>query len=138
MTAALPPDPDLALVRRFLLDGARRGGDGRLKIEDDCLVLDAWWPVAFRVAPEVIALRADPPVDPTPAVDLVRDGLERMGLIPVATDPPLLHIITYAEIAWGLVSWTVYALDPTTADAVMTARAGTEPMLSPRPGDLPF
>lgn len=128
---------DAELVHAFVWTAVREGGEGRLKIELDCLVLDAWWPVAFRVAPRVFAVRADEPSDPTTAVEEVKAEVAAMGLVPVATNPPLLHVITLAEIAWGLVGWTVWAPDRETAELEMQARAGADPMLAP-PTNLPL
>jgi hypothetical protein len=124
---------DRALVRAFVRDGARDGEGAALRIEADCLVLDRWWPVAFRVAPHAFGLRDDPPPVPTTALDDVAGELAALGLHAVGTDPPLLHVITYAEIAFGLVSWTMWSTDPAAAEAALAARAGQDSSFSSFP-----
>lgn len=114
------------LVRQFVWDGARSGASERLVVENDCLVLDIWWPAAFRVAPDVFGVRADDAPDGSPVVADLNRQLTARGLRLVATNPPLLHTITLSEIALGLVEWSVWATDEATADAALAARAGND------------
>ena len=112
------------LVRGYVWDGARTGAGDRLVIEDDALVLDVWFPAAFRVAPDVFGVRGDEAPDDSPVIADLTTQLTARGLRPVATNPPLLHAITLSEIALGLVEWVVWATDPDTAEAALERRAG--------------
>lgn len=112
------------LVRLYVWEGAREGASDRLVIEEDALVLDVWWPAAFRVAPDVFGVRGDEPPDDSPVIADLTAQLTARGLRPVAENPPLLHAITLSEIALGLVEWWVWATDLETADAALAARAG--------------
>ncbi len=111
------------LVRLYVWEGARSGASDRLVIEEDALVLDVWWPAAFRVAPDVFGVRGDEPPDDSPVIADLAAQLTARGLEPVATNPPLLHTITLSEIALGLVEWSVWATDEETADAALADRA---------------
>lgn len=121
------------LVRRFVWDGARTGEADRLVVEDDCLVLDIWWPAAFRVAPDVFGVRGDEAPDDSPVIADLSAQLSARGFRQVATNPPLLHTITLSEIALGLVEWSVWATDGQRADAALAARAGHDSYLTDDP-----
>lgn len=133
----MPTDDD-SLVRAFVRDGARSGGQGSLRIETNCLILDRWWPVAFRVAPDTFGLRADDPPSAEARVEEVATELRALGLSPVATNPPLLHVITLTEIAFGLVSWELWAPDAASGEAALVVRAGTDTTPGPLPREPPF
>lgn len=129
---------DVEVVEGFLNRGERSGGSARLQIEEDALVLDGWWPLAFRVTKDVFGLRDDQEPDPVPdGVDLA-GTLARSGLVKVAENPSLLHTITYSEIALGLVAWSVWARDLDTANLALQARAEAATSLTRNPNDLPF
>ena len=121
---------DAEVIRAFVSEGARRGFGPTLHIEGDCLFFDGWWQTAFRVSPEVIAVRNEDPPSETTALDDVRAALAGRALQQVVVNPPLLYVITYAEIALGLVQWAVWAADPAAADAALTARAGEDSFLN--------
>jgi hypothetical protein len=120
---------DAEVIRAFVSEGARRGFAPTLHIEGDCLFYDGWWQSAFRVSPDVFAVRnEDAPGDTTVLAD-VRAALAERGLQQVSVNPPLLYVVTYAEIALGLVQWAVWATDAAAADAALQARAGEDSFL---------
>jgi hypothetical protein len=121
---------DAEVIQAFVSEGARRGFAPTLHIEGDCLFYDGWWQSAFRVNQEVFAVRnEDPPGETTVLAD-VRAALAERGLQQVSVNPPLLYVITYAEIALGLVQWAVWAADAAAADAALQARAGEDSFLN--------
>ncbi len=129
---------DAEVIRAFVSEGARRGFAPTLHIEGDCLFFDGWWQTAFRVNPEVFAVRNEDPPSESTVLDDVRAALAARGLQQVSVNPPLLYVITYAEIALGLVQWAVFAADAATADAALTARAGEDSFLNDYAGGGPI
>lgn len=121
---------DAEVIRAFVSDGARRGFAPTLHIEGDCLFFDGWWQAVFRVNPEVFAVRNEDPPGESTVLDDARAALAARGLQQVSVNPPLLYVITYAEIALGLVQWAVFAADAADADAALSARAGEDSFLN--------
>jgi len=121
---------DAEVIRAFVSDGARRGFGPTLHIEGDCLFFDGWWQAAFRVNPEVFSVRNEDPPSESTVLDDVRAALAAQALHQVGVNPPLLYVITYAEIALGLVQWALWAPDAATADAALSARAGEDSFLN--------
>jgi len=129
---------DAEVIAAFVSEGARRGFAPTLHIEGDCLFYDGWWQAAFRVSPEVFAVRNEDPPGETTALDDIRAALAARALQQVVINPALLYVITYAEIALGLVQWAVWAADLASADAAMTARAGEDSFLNDYAGTGPI
>ncbi len=121
---------DAEVIQAFVSEGARRGFGPTLHIEGDCLFFDGWWQSSFRVNPEVFAVRNEDPPGETTVLPDVRAALAERALQQVSVNPPLLYVITYAEIALGLVQWAVWAADPQSAEAGLTARAGEDSFLN--------
>ncbi len=121
---------DAEVIQAFVSEGARRGFGPTLHIEGDCLFFDGWWQSSFRVNPEVFAVRNEDPPGETTVLPDVRTALAERALQQVSVNPPLLYVITYAEIALGLVQWAVWAADPQSAEAGLTARAGEDSFLN--------
>lgn len=129
---------DQEVIEAFVSDGARSGSSTRVAIEEDALVMDGWFPLAFRVAPDVFGVREDEPPEPTPAVVLLVEALARAGLERVDENPALLHSITYSEIALGLVDWSVWARDRHRGERALEERAQAASGLTHGSNDLPF
>jgi hypothetical protein len=109
-----------------------------LHIETDCLFVDGWWQASFRISPDVFSIRNEPPPRETDVLQAVAKELAGKGLQLVDTNPPLLYAITYTEIALGLVAWDIWAVDPATANAALSARAGDDAFLGDYATDEPF
>jgi len=120
---------DKEVIAAFVHDGARTAFGPSLHLEGDCIFLDGWWQVCFRISPTSFAIRNEDPPRQTDAREQVSLELSGLGLRPVATNPPLLYMITYTEIALGLVQWEVWATDADTADAAIRQRAGADSFL---------
>ncbi len=129
---------DREVIAAFLHDGARTAFGPSTHLEGDCLFLDGWWQICFRVSPDVFSVRRDAPPRDTDIVDQVTLELSVSGMQPVATNPPLLYAITYTEIALGIVQWEVWAADAKTAEAAISARAGADAFLGDYATDEPF
>ncbi len=121
---------DAEVIRAFVAEGARRGFAPTLHIEGDCLFFDGWWQAAFRVSPDVLAVRNEDPPGQTTVLADVRAALAERGLQQVNVNPPLLYVITYAEIALGLVQWALWAADAAAGEAALQARAGEDSFLN--------
>ena len=121
---------DAEVIRAFVSEGARRGFGPTLHLEGDCLFFDGWWQAAFRVSPEVFSVRNEDTPGETTVLDDVRAELAARGLQQVGVNLPLLYVITYAEIALGLVQWAVWAADLESADLALSTRAGEDRFLN--------
>jgi hypothetical protein len=126
------------VIAAFIHEGARTAFGPTTHLEGDCLFLDGWWQVCFRVSPQVFAIRNEPPPRETDIQAQIRMELSVMGMKPVATNPDLLYAITYTEIALGIVQWEVWAVDQATATQVISARAGLDAFLGDYATDEPF
>lgn len=129
---------DKEVIAAFVHEGARTAFGPTTHLEGDCLFLDGWWQVCFRVSPQVFAIRNEPPPRETDIIQQVAMELTVMGMQPVATNPDLLYAITYTEIALGIVQWEVWAADAATATAGISARAGMDAFLGDYATDEPF
>ena len=129
---------DREVIAAFVHEGARTAFGPSTHLEGDCLFLDGWWQVCFRVTPEVFAIRRDNPPRTTDIIDEVALELSVSGMQPVASNPPLLYAITYTEIALGIVQWEVWAADLKAAEAAISARAGADAFLGDYATDEPF
>lgn len=125
---------DREVIAAFLTGGARRSFGQKLHIEGDALFLSGWWHACLRVAEGVFAVRNEEPREEAPVLGDLVAALRGEGLSEVAVDHPLIHPITYTELAIGHVSWTLWASDLATAEQALTARAGAETFLT----DAPF
>lgn len=125
---------DGEVISAFLTGGAKRAFGQKLHIEGDALFLSGWWHACMRVAEGVFALRNEEPREEAPVLNELVDALGGMGLAEVALDHPLIHPITYTELAIGHVSWAIWATDLATAEQALTARAGAETFFT----DAPF
>jgi hypothetical protein len=129
---------DREVIAAFIHEGARTAFGPTTHLEGDCLFLDGWWQVCFRVTPEVFAVRNEPPPRATDIVSQVTMELSVMGMQPVATNPDLLYAITYTEIALGIVQWEVWAPDAAAASNAISRRAGMDAFLGDYATDEPF
>jgi hypothetical protein len=129
---------DREVIAAFVHEGARTAFGPTAHLEGDCLFLDGWWQVCFRVSPEVFAIRNEPPPRETELLEQARMELSVLGMKPVATNPDLLYAITYTEIALGIVQWEVWAADEATATRVISARAGEDSFLADYTTGEPF
>jgi len=129
---------DREVIAAFVHHGARTAFGPTSHLEGDCLFLDGWWQVCFRVSPEVFAIRNEPPPRESELREQIALELSVMGMKPVATNPDLLYAITYTEIALGIVQWEVWAVDKETASRVISARAGEDAFLGDYSTDEPF
>jgi len=120
---------DNEVVAAFLHEGARTAFGPSTHLEGDCLFLDGWWQVCFRVSPDTFAIRNEAPPRESEVIEQVRLELSGLGMKPVGTNPSLLYAITYTEIALGIVQWEVWSADEATADAAIKARAGADAFL---------
>ncbi len=102
---------DREVIAAFIHEGARTAFGPTSHLEGDCLFLDGWWQVCFRVSPEVFAIRNEPP----PRESELRE-----------------------QIALGIVQWEVWAVDEETASRVISARAGEDAFLGDYSTDEPF
>ncbi len=129
---------DREVIAAFVHEGVRTAFGPSSHLEGDCLFLDGWWQVCFRVSPEVFSIRRDPPPRPTDLIEQVAMELSVMGMKPVATNPSLLYAITYTEIALGIVQWEVWAADEATATQAISTRAGLDAFLGDYTTGEPF
>ncbi|MGI8808317.1 MAG: hypothetical protein ACR2KK_10825 [Acidimicrobiales bacterium] len=129
---------DREAIAAFVHEGARTAFGPTTHLEGDCLFLDGWWQVCFRVSPEVFAIRNEPPPRETDIIQQISMELSVMGMQPVGTNPDLLYAITYTEIALGIVQWEVWAADAQTAEAAISKRAGADAFLGDYATDEPF
>ena len=129
---------DKEVIAAFVHDGARTAFGPTSHLEGDCLFLDGWWQVCFRVSPEVFAIRNEPPPRESELREQIALELSVMGMKPVASNPDLLYAITYTEIALAIVQWEVWAVDAETAHRVISARAGLDAFLGDYATDEPF
>jgi len=120
---------DNEVVAAFLHEGARTAFGPSTHLEGDCLFLDGWWQVCFRVSPDTFAIRNEAPPRESEVIEQVRLELSGLGMKPGGTNPSLLYAITYTEIALGIVQWEVWSADEATADAAIKARAGADAFL---------
>ncbi len=128
---------DQEVVEALVTGGARHAFGSKLHIEGDCLVLDGWWEVAFRVAPTTFALRDEPPPDGGTVLDDVAAELTAHGLQEVPADPTPLYAITYTAIDLGPVDWKLWSTDLDTAQSALAARAGYDTFLGDAVGSGP-
>lgn len=129
---------DREVIAAFVHDGARTGFGPSLHLEGDCLFLDGWWQVCFRISPTAFSVRNEDPPRETDAREQASLELSALGLRPVDSNPPLLYTITYTEIALGLVQWEVWAADRAAADAAIRERAGADAFLADYTTGEPF
>ncbi len=129
---------DKEVISAFVYEGARTAFGPTAHLEGDCLFLDGWWQVCFRVSPQVFAIRNEPPPRETDIIQQVSMELSVMGLQPVGTNPDLLYAITYTEIALGIVQWEVWAADAAAAEMAIRSRAGADAFLGDYATDAPF
>ena len=129
---------DREVIAAFIHEGARTAFGPTSHLEGDCLFLDGWWQVCFRVSPEVFAIRNEPPPRESELREQIALELSVMGMKPVAKNPDLLYAITYVEIALGIVQWEVWAVDEETSSRVISARAGEDAFLGDYSTDEPF
>ncbi|MDP9388625.1 MAG: hypothetical protein M3Q48_12120 [Actinomycetota bacterium] len=124
---------DRDVIDGFVTGAARRAFGPTLHLEGDALFLHGWWQAAFRVAPGVFIVRNEEPREDAPALGDLVAALGDAGLHEVALDHPLVHPITYTEMAIGQVSWALWAVDLPTAEAALSARAGADTFLTDAP-----
>ena len=117
---------DREVVEAFVSGGARHAFGSKLHVEGDCLVFDGWWEAAFRISPDVFALRSESPPDESTLLDDVAAALRGRGAQQVDTNPALLVAITYTSIDLGAADWTLWSNDAATAEAALARRAGEE------------
>ena len=120
---------DAEVVRAFVAEGARGAFGPTLHVEGDALMLNGWWHLAFRVAPDAFILRNEEPPEPTTALEEVASALEAQGLRQVGVDLPLIQPVTYVALSLGHVSWAMWCTDLESAQAALTAAAGAETFL---------
>jgi hypothetical protein len=120
---------DKEVVAAFIHEGARTAFGPSVHLEGDCLFLDGWWQVCFRVSPDTFAIRNEAPPRETDVIQQVALELAGMGMKPVGTNPSLLYAITYTEIALGIVQWEVWSADEATAEVAIKTRAGLDAFL---------
>ena len=132
------PMEDSEVINAFVHEGARTAFGPTTHLEGDCLFLDGWWQVCFRVSPQVFAMRNEPPPRETDVLDQIKMELSAMDMQPVGTNPDLLYAITYTEIALGIVQWEVWAADSATAESGIRARAGLDAFLGDYAVDAPL
>ncbi len=128
---------DNEVVEALVSGGVRHAFGSKLHIEGDCLVLDGWWEVAFRVAPTTFALRDEPPPDGGTVLDDVASQLAASGLQEVPADLSALYAITYTTIDLGPVDWKLWSTDLATAQGALAARAGYDTFLGDAVGGGP-
>jgi hypothetical protein len=129
---------DKEVINAFVHEGARTAFGPSTHLEGDCLFLDGWWQVCFRVSPDTFSIRSEPPPRETDIIDQVAMELSVTGMKPVLSNPSLLYAITYTEIALGIVQWEVWSADEATATNALTARAGLDQFLGDYATDQPF
>jgi len=129
---------DAEVIAGFVHDGLRTAFGPSLHLEGDCLFLDGWWQVCFRISQTAFAVRNEDPPRPTEARGIVELELSGLGMRPVDNNPSLLYSITYTEIALGLVAWEVWAADAAAADTEIKKRAGADAFLGDYATDEPF
>src|SRR3954447_25686341 len=94
----LPVMEDKEVINAFVHEGARTAFGPSTHLEGDCLFLDGWWQVCFRVTPGTFSIRRDTPPRETDIIDQVALELSVSGMKPVMENPALLYAITYTEI----------------------------------------
>lgn len=129
---------DSEVIAAFVHEGARTAFGPSTHLEGDCLFLDGWWQVCFRVSQDTFSIRRDPPPRETDVIEQVELELSGLGMKPVGKNPSLLYAITYTEIALGMVQWEVWAADEATATQSIAARAGMDAFLGDYATDEPF
>jgi hypothetical protein len=129
---------DREVISAFVHDGTRTAFGPSLHIEGDCLFLDGWWQLSFRVSQNAFGVRNEEPPRETDLRDAVTMELSASGMQPVDTSPDLLYAITYTEIALGLVNWHLWSVDAATMHAALAARAGADAFLGDYATDEPF
>jgi len=129
---------DKEVIAAFIHEGARTAFGPSTHLEGDCLFLDGWWQVCFRVSQDTFAIRRDTPPRESDVIEQIALELTGMGMQPVDKNPGLLYAITYTEIALGIVQWEVWAPDKATADKAISARAGMDAFLGDYATDEPF
>ncbi len=128
---------DSEVIAAFVHEGARTAFGPSLHLEGDCLFLDGWWQVCFRISPAAFAVRNEEAPRETDVLRQVTMELSTLGMQPVDTNPSLLYAITYTEIALGLVQWEVWAADAATAEGAIKQRAGADAFLGDYAADEP-
>jgi hypothetical protein len=129
---------DREVITAFVHEGARTAFGPSVHLEGDCLFLDGWWQVCFRVSPDTFSIRNEPPPRESDVIQDVAMELSALGMKPVANNPSLLYAITYTEIALGIVQWEVWSTDAATAERAISARAGMDAFLGDYATDEPF
>ena len=131
---------DREVVEAFVSGGARHAFGSKLHIEGDGLVFDGWWEAAFRISPDVFAVRSETPPEESTVLDDVARALRERGAQQVDANPALLVAITYTSIDLGAADWTLWSNDAATAEAALASRAGEESFLGggPPAGVQPF
>jgi len=129
---------DREVISALVHDGTRTAFGPSLHIEGDCLFLDGWWQLCFRVSPKAFAVRNEEPPRETDLRDAVNLELTGAGFQPVDTSQNLLYAITYTEIALGFVNWDLWSTDAATMDAELAVRAGADAFLGDYSTDEPF
>lgn len=124
---------DRDVIDGFVNGAARRAFGPTLHLEGDALFLQGYWHAGFRVAEGVFIVRNEEAPGEAPALRDLVGALAGAGLREVAVDHPLVHPITYTEMAIGHVSWTLWAADLAAAETALAARAGADTFLTDAP-----
>lgn len=97
-----------------------------LHVEQDALLYQGWWQVAFRVAPDVFLVRAEPAPDGSDISARVAEVLRPRSLRPIPGDHPIVLAITYTDLSLAGANWDVWARDAQAAERALAGRAGAE------------
>ena len=120
---------DLEVIDAFVNGGAERAFGSALHIESNTLMLDGWWHACVRVAPDVFAVRNEPPPRDTTILDDVAAVLAAKGLSNVGSDMPEITFITYTTLSLGFVSWNLWATDIEAGRVALTSKVTEESFL---------
>lgn len=117
---------DLELIEAYV-QGAGDGSVPGLQVQGDVLYVGGWWHAALRIAKDVYIVRAEPPPQPGPFLDLLAVALERSDLQVVeGGDSPLIDAITYVTADVSGLEWNLWAPDAERGEAAIARRAGAE------------
>ena len=120
---------DRDVIDAFVNGGAERAFGSALHIESNTLMLDGWWHACVRVAPDVFAVRNEPPPRETTVLDDVAAALTSKGLVNVGSDMPEITFVTYTTLSLGFVSWNLWATDLDAGTAALGARVTEDSFL---------
>lgn len=107
-------------------DGAADPRSEGLHVEQDALLYQGWWQVAFRVTPDVFLVRAEPAPDGSDISERVAEVMRRRSLQPIPGEHPIVLAITYTDLSLAGANWEVWARDRDAAESALAARAGAE------------